>query len=86
MPETIFMKLDKYIKQLEPISTTYFINSSHLSVYLYVYVSRQRLGKNLAVATNMHAAIEELLYGSFYTRSVSFQSSFLLPYVKLIES
>jgi hypothetical protein len=31
----------------EPISNAYFINASHQSVCLYVYVTRQRLGKNV---------------------------------------
>jgi hypothetical protein len=53
----------------EPISTAYFINSSHQSLYLYVYpliVAKQRLGKNVTAATNTHATIEELLDASFF--------------------
>jgi hypothetical protein len=34
-------------------------------------VARQRLGKNLTVAMNTHATIEELLDASFSMRSVS---------------
>jgi hypothetical protein len=49
MVEPISMKLGMYIMASEPMSTAYFINPSHQSVYLYVYppiVTRQRLGKN----------------------------------------
>jgi hypothetical protein len=34
---TNLMKLGTYITALEPVSTAYFINPSHQSVYLYVY-------------------------------------------------
>jgi hypothetical protein len=64
MPEPIFMKLGMYITALEPFSTAYFINPSCQSVYLYAYtpsVARQRLSKNVTVATNTQATIEELL-------------------------
>jgi hypothetical protein len=37
MPEPIFMKLGIYITAPAPISTAYFINPSHQSVFLYVY-------------------------------------------------
>jgi hypothetical protein len=50
-PEPIFVKLGIYIMAPEPISTTYFINSSHQSLCLYVYpliVARQWLGKSLS--------------------------------------
>jgi hypothetical protein len=56
----------------EPISTAYFINTSHRSVYLNVYVARQRLGKNVTTSRNARAAIE-LLETSFSVRSVSYQ-------------
>jgi hypothetical protein len=36
-------------------------------------VARQRLGKNITVATNTHAAIEELLESSFSMRFVSLE-------------
>jgi hypothetical protein len=55
MAEPIFMKLGMYIMAPEPISTAYFVNTSRLSVCLYVYpsfVARQRLGKNVPAATN----------------------------------
>jgi hypothetical protein len=44
MPEPVFIKLGMYIMAPEPISTAYFLNSSHQSVCLYVYpvVARQR--------------------------------------------
>jgi hypothetical protein len=38
MPEPIFMKLGMYITAPEPISMAYFINLSHQSVYLHVYL------------------------------------------------
>jgi hypothetical protein len=44
-----------YIMAPEPISTEYFINPSHQSVCLYVYlpiVARQRLGRHVTAATN----------------------------------
>jgi hypothetical protein len=49
------MKLGMYIMTPKPISTAYFINSSHQFVGLYVYpliVARQLLGKNVTAATN----------------------------------
>jgi hypothetical protein len=47
-----------YIMAPEPISTVYFINSSHLCVYVHPpIVHRQRLGKNVTAATNTHATI-----------------------------
>jgi hypothetical protein len=47
----------------------YFINPSHHSVRLYVYVPRQQLGKNITAAMNTRAKTEELLDASFYMRS-----------------
>jgi hypothetical protein len=46
----------------EPISTAYFINPSHQTVCLHVYppnVVRQRFGKNVNAATNIHATIKK---------------------------
>jgi hypothetical protein len=46
-----------------PISTKYFLNSSHLSECLLVYpplIARQLLDKNVTAATNTHGTIEEL--------------------------
>jgi hypothetical protein len=37
MPEPVFMKLGMYIMEPEPISTAYFLISSHQSLCLYVY-------------------------------------------------
>jgi hypothetical protein len=57
----------------ELISAAYFINPSHRSVCLYVYFSvvvRQRLGKKVTAATNIHAPLEELLDASFPMRSL----------------
>jgi hypothetical protein len=47
------------------------LNQSHQSVCMYV--ARQRLGKHVTVATNTHAAIEELLDASFSMRFVLYQ-------------
>jgi hypothetical protein len=38
MPEPIFMKLGMYVMEPESISTAYFINLSHQSMCLYVYI------------------------------------------------
>jgi hypothetical protein len=70
MAEPIFMKLGMHIMAPEPIWTAYFINASHQFVCLYVYVARQRLGKNVTAATKLHATIEELLDASFSMRSL----------------
>jgi hypothetical protein len=45
----------------EPMSMTYFINTSDQSVCLYVYlfiVATQRVGKNVAAETKTYATIE----------------------------
>jgi hypothetical protein len=60
----------------EPIATAHFINPSQQSVCLYLYstiVARQRLGKNIISATNIHTIIKELLEASFSVQSVSYQ-------------
>jgi hypothetical protein len=47
-----------------------------MSLFLYVcplFVDRQRLGEDVTAATNTHAAIEELLDGSFSLRSVAYK-------------
>jgi hypothetical protein len=59
MPEQIFTELGMYIMASEPISTAYFINPCHQSMYPPI-VARQRLGKNFTAATNTHATVEEL--------------------------
>jgi hypothetical protein len=64
LPEPIFMKLSMYIMAPEPISKAFLINPSYHFMCLHVYpftVARQRLGKNVAAATNTQATIEELL-------------------------
>jgi hypothetical protein len=71
MPEPIIMKLGMYMMAPEPISTEYFINSSHLSMYSPI-VARQRLGKNVTAATNTNTN-EELLDAWFSVRSLSYQ-------------
>jgi hypothetical protein len=63
-----------YIMAPELISTVYFINPSHQSVYLYAYpllVTRQQLGNVFTEPwpNNEQAIIEEL----FSMRSVSYQ-------------
>jgi hypothetical protein len=76
MPETIFMKLGMYVVAPEPISTVYFINTSHQSVCLRVYtliVATQRICKNVTAATNTYAVVEESLDASFSMRSTSYQ-------------
>jgi hypothetical protein len=76
MSEPVFMKLGMCITTPELISTAYFINPFHQSVWLYVYpliVATQRLSKNVTVAMNTHATIEELVDASFSMRSVSYQ-------------
>jgi hypothetical protein len=65
-----------YIMASDPISTAYFIYPSRRSVCLYVYplnFARQRLGKNVTVATNTHLTIEKLLDASFSMLSLSYQ-------------
>jgi hypothetical protein len=70
MAELNFMKLDIYIMAPETISTAYFISSPPVCIYVYLsIVARQRLGKNVAEATNIHTT-EELLDASFFMRSV----------------
>jgi hypothetical protein len=72
MAEQMFMKLGMYIMAAEPISTAYFINTSHLYVYPRT-VARQRLGKNVTAATKTYVTIEELLDASFSMRCMSYQ-------------
>jgi hypothetical protein len=77
MPEPMFIKLGIYILAPEPISTAYFINPSHHSVSLYVYpliFARQRLGKNVTAATNIHASIDRIVRRVvFYAAHVLFK-------------
>jgi hypothetical protein len=61
MPEPIFMKLGVYITAPEPISIAYFINPSHQSVCVLPYCFQAMALQNVAMATNTHATIEELL-------------------------
>jgi hypothetical protein len=60
----------------EPISTAYFINPSHHSVCLYVYIRLSLLG-NGSIDTflwqRIYETIEELLEASFSMRPVSYQ-------------
>jgi hypothetical protein len=76
MLELIFMKPDIYIMAPEPISTAYFINPSHLSVCVYMYlhiVGRQGVGKNVTTVMNIRATIDKLFDAKFPKRSVSYQ-------------
>jgi hypothetical protein len=76
MAEPILMKFDMYVIALEPILMRYFINSSHQSVCLNVcchIIARQRLGKNVAAATNKHATVELFFDASFSVLSVYYQ-------------
>jgi hypothetical protein len=60
----------------ELTSAAGFINPSHQSVCLYVYppiVARQRLGKNVNAATNIHATMKDSLDASFSMQFVSYQ-------------
>jgi hypothetical protein len=60
---------------IEPILTTYFINSSHQSVCLYVclpIIARQRTDKRVRTET-IHATIEGFMDASFSIRSVLYQ-------------
>jgi hypothetical protein len=61
MDEPIFTKLGMYNMAPEPVSTAYFMNLSHQSVYMYMYplnVDRQRLHRNVTEAMNTHAKIK----------------------------
>jgi hypothetical protein len=90
MAEQIFMKLGMYIMvPQEPLSTAYFINPSHQSVCLYVYlgiVVKQRLCRNVTATINTHATIEELLDAIFFIFSLSWfiVFSLLIIYVPLL--
>jgi hypothetical protein len=55
---------------LEPISTAHFINRSHQSVCVYVYVARQRLSRNATTASNKRTATD-VLDVPFSMRSMS---------------
>jgi hypothetical protein len=78
MPEPIFMKLGTYeiIIAPEPISTVYFINTFHQSMYMHAYPLSLLVNgwiKNVTAATNTRSKREELLDASFFIRSVSYQ-------------
>jgi hypothetical protein len=73
MPEPIFVKSGTYIMAPEPISTAYFINPSTGLCGSVCIPARQRLGKNVTAATNVHKRIEELLDASFSMVSMSYQ-------------
>jgi hypothetical protein len=66
-----WLKLGIHTMAYEPISATYFMNISHQSLCLYVYLhiaTTQRLDKNITTATNTHAIIKELRHASFLCR------------------
>jgi hypothetical protein len=56
-----------YITAPAPVSTACFINVSHQSVCLYVYVARQRLCKHVTAATNTRYNIRIAGRAFFYT-------------------
>jgi hypothetical protein len=66
--EPIFIQLGIYIVAAEPISTAHFINPSHQSVCLYVYLPT--VAYNFSAAMNTQATLEELLNTSFSARSM----------------
>jgi hypothetical protein len=57
----------------EPISTADFINVSHQSVCLYMYVITHWIGKNVTAATDKQATIEQLLEVLFSMGTASYQ-------------
>jgi hypothetical protein len=78
MSEPAIMELGMHIMAPEPISMAYFINPFHQSVCLYLYLpiaASHQLGKNITVAINTHARIEELFVASFSVMSVSSKKS-----------
>jgi hypothetical protein len=62
MPELICMKLGMYVMVPEHTSTAYYTRPSHQCMCV---VARQRLGKNLADATDKYAKTEDLLDACF---------------------
>jgi hypothetical protein len=60
MPEPIFMKVGMYVMAHEPISAVHFINPSRQYVCSPI-IATQRLSKNVTVAMDTPATIEELL-------------------------
>jgi hypothetical protein len=72
--EPIFLKLGMYIISAESISTAYFINPSHLCLYVYpTIIAGELLGKHVTAATNTQATIQELLETSFSMRFLSYE-------------
>jgi hypothetical protein len=89
--EPIFVELTMYIIVPEPISTAYFINSSHQSVSLYMQspiVSRQRLGKNIT-AENGYTPSNRRIVGRvvFYAIRVVWKESrrLVLPWTSCFD-
>jgi hypothetical protein len=76
MPEAIFMKICMYTMAPEPVSTAYFMNPSHQSVCLYVYLRVSLLGNDSVDEfpwQRLQAIIEEPSDVSFSIRSLSYQ-------------
>jgi hypothetical protein len=72
MPEPILMKLGMHIMAPGPISTTYFINSSHQTVSVYPpVVARQSLSKHVPAATNTRNNIKTVGRVSVYAPIVA---------------
>jgi hypothetical protein len=67
------MELGMYIMTPKSISAAHFMNPSiSLCLYMYLHiVARQRVGKNVTAAKNIHETIEELFDASFSMRFVS---------------
>jgi hypothetical protein len=61
-----------------------FFPSFCVSVYESPIVARQRLGKNIATATNTHAAIEEVFKTSFSVLFVLPRTSYLALFFLVI--
>jgi hypothetical protein len=69
-----------YIIASESISAPYFINPSSQSVRISPTAARQRLGRDIVVATSAHTTIDELLNPAFSMKSASFQGKWgVLP-------
>jgi hypothetical protein len=71
MPEPNFQKLGMYIMASDPISTAYFINPSHQTVYPPMLLSNGSI--DTFPRQQLHTIIKELLEAWFSMRSVFYQ-------------